>query len=180
ALTPSGGRHLYFRDPGNVRNSTDKLAVGVDVRGDGGYVVLPPSHDGLYEWVRDRDGYVDSTAELTKAWVEHLRTLSAPPAASAPLPAADPKVVAAALAVIPNGADVGWGDWNRVGMATFRATGGSADGFRAFDAWSAKWPHYDAAYTRNRWETYRRTPPQPDRCRNGFSPGRQSVARMAR
>ena len=130
------------------------------MRGDGGYVVLPPSHDGLYEWVRDRDGYVDSTAELTKAWVEHLRTLSAPPAASAPLPAAAPKVVAAALAVIPNGADVGWGDWNRVGMATFSATGGSADGFRAFDAWSAKWPRYDAAYTRNRWETYRRSPPK--------------------
>jgi Bifunctional DNA primase/polymerase, N-terminal/Primase C terminal 2 (PriCT-2) len=159
ALTPSGGKHLYFEDPGGIRSSTDKLGVGLDVRGDGGYVVLPPSHDGLYEWVRDAEGYVNRTAELPEAWVEHLRSLSAPPTASAPLPAADPKVVAAALAVIPNGADVGWGDWNRVGMATFSATGGSADGFRAFDAWSAKWPHYDAAYTRNRWETYRRSPP---------------------
>src|SRR5262249_30118990 len=159
ALTPSGGRHLYFQDPGTIRSSTDKLGLGVDVRGDGGYVVLPPSHDGLYEWVRDRDGYVHPTAELTKPWLEHLRTLSAAPAASAPLPAADPKVIAAALAVIPNGAEVGWGDWNRVGMATFRATGGSVEGFHAFDAWSAKWPLYDAAYTRNRWETYRRSPP---------------------
>jgi hypothetical protein len=129
------------------------------VRGDGGYVVLPPSHGGLYKWVRDGEGYVNHIAELPEAWVEHLRSLSAPPAASAPLPAADPKQVAAALAVIPNGAEVGWDDWNRVGMATFSATGGTADGFRAFDAWSAKWPHYDAAYTRNRWETYRRSPP---------------------
>jgi Bifunctional DNA primase/polymerase, N-terminal/Primase C terminal 2 (PriCT-2) len=159
ALTPSGGKHLYFKDPGGIRSSTDKLGVGVDVRGAAGYVVLPPSHDGLYGWVRDDDGYVNPTAELPKPWVEHLRSLSAPPAASAPLPAADPKAVAAALAVIPNGPEVGWGDWNRVGMATFRATGGSADGFRAFDAWSAKWPQYDAAYTRKRWETYRRSPP---------------------
>jgi hypothetical protein len=159
ALTASGGKHLYFDDPGGIRCSTDKLGVGLDVRADGGYVVLPPSHDGLYEWMRGDDGYVHRTAELPKAWVERLRSLSAPPAASAPLPAADPKAVAAALAVIPNGADVGWGDWNRVGMATFSATAGSADGFRGFDAWSAKWPHYDAAYTRRRWETYRRSPP---------------------
>lgn len=159
ALTPSGGKHLYFRHAEGIRSSTDKLGVGLDVRGDGGYVALPPSHGGLYKWVPDGDGYVNHMAELPEAWVEHLRSLSAPPAASAPLPPADPKVVAAALAVIPNGAEVSWGDWNRIGMATFRATSGSADGFRAFDAWSAKWPHYDAAYTRNRWETYQRSPP---------------------
>jgi bifunctional DNA primase/polymerase-like protein/primase-like protein len=159
ALTPSGGKHLYFEDPCGIRSSTDKLGVGLDVRSDGGYVVLPPSHDGLYEWVRDAEGYVNRTAELPEAWVEHLRSLSAPSGASTSPAAAEPKLIAAALAVIPNGADVGWGDWNRVGMATFRATSGSADGFRAFDAWSAKWPHYDAAYTRNRWETYRRSPP---------------------
>jgi hypothetical protein len=158
ALTPSGGQHLYFKNPGGIRSSTDKLGVGLDVRGDGGYVVLPPSY-GLYKWVFDEDGCVKRTAQLPKPWVEHLRSLSAPPAASASLPAADPKLVAAALAVIPNGVDVGWGDWNRVGMATFRATGSSADGFRAFDTWSAKWPHYDPAYTQNRWETYRRSPP---------------------
>jgi hypothetical protein len=159
ALTPSDGKHLYFKDPGGIRSSTDRLGVGLDVRGDGGYVVLPPSHGGLYEWVGDDDGHVNRTAELPNAWIEHLRSLSAPPPAPTPLPAADPKVVAAAFAVIPNGAGVGWGDWNRVGMATFSATGGSTDGFRAFDTWSAKWPHYDAAYTRRRWETYRRSPP---------------------
>ena len=39
--TPSGGEHLYFRLPLGVRvkNSQGKLAVGVDVRGFGGYVV---------------------------------------------------------------------------------------------------------------------------------------------
>jgi len=38
------GSHLYFQHPGHsVRNSARKLAPGLDVRGDGGYVVAPPS-----------------------------------------------------------------------------------------------------------------------------------------
>jgi len=43
--TPRGGKHLYFRLTGDadVRNSAGKLAVGVDVRGTGGYVMVPPS-----------------------------------------------------------------------------------------------------------------------------------------
>jgi hypothetical protein len=38
------GRHLFFRWPEReVRNSASKVAQGVDIRGDGGYVVVPPS-----------------------------------------------------------------------------------------------------------------------------------------
>jgi bifunctional DNA primase/polymerase-like protein/primase-like protein len=38
------GRHLYFRHPGKpVKNSASKLAEGLDIRGDGGFVVAPPS-----------------------------------------------------------------------------------------------------------------------------------------
>lgn len=46
ALTPRGGRHIYFQLPDGcvIRNSAGtKLGAGVDVRGDGGYVVAPPS-----------------------------------------------------------------------------------------------------------------------------------------
>ena len=44
-LTPSGGRHLYFRQPEGVRvkNSTGALGPGLDVRGDGGYGIGPGS-----------------------------------------------------------------------------------------------------------------------------------------
>lgn len=43
--TGGGGLHSYFRYPSGVtiRNSESKLALGVDVRGDGGYVIAPPS-----------------------------------------------------------------------------------------------------------------------------------------
>ena len=49
------GRHLYFAANGvRVRNSAGKLGPHLDVRGEGGYVILPPSvHQTgkLYEWV---------------------------------------------------------------------------------------------------------------------------------
>jgi hypothetical protein len=44
--TGSGGRHLYFsmlRVEPPIRNSAGLLGPGVDVRGEGGYVVAPPS-----------------------------------------------------------------------------------------------------------------------------------------
>jgi hypothetical protein len=53
ALTGGGGTHLFFALPGfAVRNRVGILA-GVDVRGDGGYIVAPPSRHasgGNYRW----------------------------------------------------------------------------------------------------------------------------------
>lgn len=43
--TGSGGRHFYFAHPGfDVPNDTGRrLGPGIDIRGDGGYVIAPPS-----------------------------------------------------------------------------------------------------------------------------------------
>lgn len=41
--TQSGGRHLLFIHAPGVRNSAGEIAPGVDVRGEGGYVIMPPS-----------------------------------------------------------------------------------------------------------------------------------------
>lgn len=55
SITPSGGRHHYFRlPPGKIwRCSVRQLAPNVDIRTDGGYAILPPSvrKDGRYKWV---------------------------------------------------------------------------------------------------------------------------------
>ena len=72
-LTGGGGRHLLFRHPGReVRNSVDKLGPGLDVRGDEGYIVAPPSiHDESgrpYRWTRALErGLVDPPAWLLEA-----------------------------------------------------------------------------------------------------------------
>jgi hypothetical protein len=52
--TGGGGLHYYFGHPGvKVSNSAGKVASGIDIRGDGGYVVAPPSlhvSGRAYEW----------------------------------------------------------------------------------------------------------------------------------
>jgi hypothetical protein len=53
--TPSGGRHLFFAAPDPpLGNSTGRLGPGIDTRGEGGYVLLPPSAlagaAGAYTW----------------------------------------------------------------------------------------------------------------------------------
>jgi len=44
-ITPSGGGHLHFKHPPGVRTKSNSkvLAPGIDLRGDGGYVIMPPS-----------------------------------------------------------------------------------------------------------------------------------------
>jgi hypothetical protein len=43
AVTGGGGRHLYFAHPGGQVRNRAGLAQGIDLRGDGGFVVAPPS-----------------------------------------------------------------------------------------------------------------------------------------
>jgi len=53
--TGGGGLHYYFAHPGvQVGNSAGKFGLGLDVRGDGGYVVAPPSvhvSGSAYTWL---------------------------------------------------------------------------------------------------------------------------------
>lgn len=43
-LTGGGGEHILFRHPATqIANSAGLLGAGIDVRGDGGYIVAPPS-----------------------------------------------------------------------------------------------------------------------------------------
>lgn len=48
-LTPSGGIHKWFKYSGEkIQSSISKIGDGLDIRGDGGYVIIPPSNG--YEW----------------------------------------------------------------------------------------------------------------------------------
>ncbi len=55
-LTGGGGRHLYFACAGPpVPNSAGRLGPGLDIRGESGYVLVPPSvhaAGGRYRWVQ--------------------------------------------------------------------------------------------------------------------------------
>ncbi len=43
ATTGGEGRHFYFAHPGSLIRNRAGLAQGIDLRGDGGYIVAPPS-----------------------------------------------------------------------------------------------------------------------------------------
>jgi hypothetical protein len=55
ASTGGGGQHSYFKHPGvPISNSASKLGPGIDVKGDRGYVVAPPSrhaNGNEYAWI---------------------------------------------------------------------------------------------------------------------------------
>lgn len=54
-LTPSGGKHLYFRYDPALRIPNRPLTTGIDVKTHGGYVLVPPSRTavGKYELFED-------------------------------------------------------------------------------------------------------------------------------
>jgi hypothetical protein len=167
AESPSGSRHLYFRWPEGltIKNATNAPAPGLDVRGEGGMVIAPPSlrETGAYRWVCE--------AEIAEApcW---LLQLVAGPADDKPQPQSsddiDPEAlgtlweIRAALSTIlreERNRSLDWQGWNNFGMATFRAAGGSEDGFALFDSFSQHSGEYDDVDTRKRWQGYHSCPP---------------------
>lgn len=81
--TGSGGRHYYFRQPGDgpvLRNSAGKLGRGLDIRGEGGQVVAPPSEHASgrrYSWAISPSDEI--VAELPAWIVAELSAAEAPP-----------------------------------------------------------------------------------------------------
>ena len=53
--TGTGGVHIYTDAMGrDFKNTADVIALGVDTKTDGGYVIIP-SGDGFYCWLTDPD-----------------------------------------------------------------------------------------------------------------------------
>jgi hypothetical protein len=170
AESPTGSQHWYFRHPkdGPIRLQTG-WREGIDVKGEGGMVLAPPSRKGTeaYRWVCE--------AEIAEAPAWLLRLVQATGAStggaeSTDIPAwiteADagrgaeseelPSLaeLEAAVAAIPNGSETDRDQWVAIGMA-IKACRGGEDGFAIFDTWSAKWPGYDAGKTREAWEGFK-------------------------
>ncbi len=81
AHTGSGGRHLYFTSPEPVRNDAGKkLGAGIDIRGEGGQVLAPPTlhpNGNPYTW--DTENHPDTTPIAhAPDWLIALLTPPAP------------------------------------------------------------------------------------------------------
>ena len=78
AITGGGGTHYYFRYANReMRCSNGKLASGVDVKADGGYVILPPSgHESGKSYFWDGDFDLDAVAEMPSWFLELTENVS--------------------------------------------------------------------------------------------------------
>lgn len=70
--TAGGGEHRLFRCAGRIRNSASEVGMEVDVRGEAGYIVIPPSvcEGKRYRWVKQQ---VMKPANLPTAWVAAVK-----------------------------------------------------------------------------------------------------------
>lgn len=80
-MTGGGGYQRFYRHPGGViKTSASLLGVGVDIRGDGGYVLVPPSvHPHIsrqYAWELSHHPEETALVDLPSAWVTLLQSPS--------------------------------------------------------------------------------------------------------
>ncbi|EKF43480.1 hypothetical protein NA8A_05593 [Nitratireductor indicus C115] len=137
--TRSGGRHYYFRHPGAGTSIVTKSDIlpGVDVRGDGGYVVAP-GNDGYR--VIDRRPIADAPEWLLRLVAKQgLPGVETIPEPINPLTTEEhAKALRRAEIYLSNlDANCDRDKWLSALMAVHAMTHGSAEGFEVADRWSA-------------------------------------------
>ena len=74
--TPSGGKHLYYYSPVEIRNDAGRrLGPGLDIRGEGGQVLAPPTaHPDGGNYLADLEYGFDKPPAEAPHWLIHLLT----------------------------------------------------------------------------------------------------------
>jgi hypothetical protein len=167
ALTPSGGRHLFFRMVPGIRNCVEKqggrgLGSGVDVRAEGGYVVAPPSRlveykahgAGTYRWL-----FPPMSPEFPKLPDWAVKMLTEPPVLRLvhsakpfqPRDCDEARIRSALFAIPPDDRTI----WCNVGMALKDHLGEA--GRKLWDEWSQKCADkYDPRDQEKNWRSFTR------------------------
>ena len=154
----TGGPHLIFNwtEEQPLRCSSGALPSGIEVKGQGGYIVAPPSRrKGRSYTVHSDIDPVDAPAWLVELILQG-RSLHETSYSSGPV-AEDFDELDEALSFVPND-DLDWDEWTAMGLRIFAATGGQ--GFDLFDAFSQRSEaKYEPHTTLERWEAIQSSPP---------------------
>jgi hypothetical protein len=148
-----GRYHYYFQYIKGVKSNSKKLGAHLDTRGDGGYVVAPPSRHATgstYSWLQAPDRVAlaewpeflnEKTKEKKKAGRPAKETFN-------PANPADVARVNEALTYISPDEEE---RWSQVGWILGRAYRQSDAGFAIYSAWAARSRKYDAKRTRGHY-----------------------------
>lgn len=168
--TPRTGWHLWYRQPDGVelRNTTGRIADGIDTRANGGYVVCYPSvtATGAYTAVSELDRAPEDLPPVPQWLLDELPDNK--PAAPKPetngtpinpqwvdhrplQQSDDAATVQAALSVLDP--DCSYDDWVKVGMAVHSVMPG-IDGEIAFDQWSRSGAKYVEGEPSRKWKSF--------------------------
>lgn len=174
AETPTGSIHYYFKQPLGVTIScsASKLGPGIDVRGDGGFIVAPPSERpgrGAYTWINNAVitdaptwllGLVRTGRQMPVIRNSELRAMMEADSGKGVslLPEDNTTIFAGmsrqdlelkirvALSVVPSD---DYDLWFRIGGAIFNGLGDA--GYAVFDEWSRESTKYDAKACERKW-----------------------------
>ena len=164
AITGSGGYHYLFAHPGGdlkIHNSVETRGRGLDVRGDGGYIIVAPSRHAsgrCYEWEASCHPKDTPLAPLPD-WLRAKLTESPRPATPPPdrrvghrIPPWELRRIQGALGFInPENYDV----WLQTGMA-LHSTGDDDQGLALWTEWAQVSPKFDLADHQRRWASFHR------------------------
>jgi hypothetical protein len=171
AVSPSGSVHRYFKTPIGleIRNSTSKLAAGVDIRGEGGMALCPPTrkNKGAYRWLNWGTPIAEAPAWL----VEAVTTKDSPAKDNPPetplqtvsnQPPPSIRELTAMVDAIANPAELAFDTWLKIGMAIWASVEDKTVGWELFNRFSARWEKpdgYNEANTEKKWDEICRSPP---------------------
>ena len=173
--TSRGGCHKIYRTvPGEycVTNN-NAVAPGVDLKGDGGYIIWWPAHGGAV---------TPGDIAPAPAWMMNYTGADGDSEGEAKLPLGlDDDAIDELLAMVPPASMGDRGPWIRLGMALHHETGGDLYGLQVWTDWSSRWPKYDGPENCEReWNTFGRGRRAAVTMRSyiprGWSPGRPTAS----
>jgi AAA domain-containing protein/bifunctional DNA primase/polymerase-like protein/primase-like protein len=157
------GSHFLFRAPPDVRIrcSAGKLADGVDVRGEAGYIIWWPATGLAASGPNIDELPAVPTRLLELLSTDALRTTSQLPSqGSHGSTATLDGLRRLEVALTKRDADCGYEEWVRIGMALHHESGGSEEGFRIWDEWSKRGTkkYQGADDLRTHWNSFSSVP----------------------
>ena len=155
AQTGGGGLHILFKhDPDRALVKPGK---GVDIKGDGGYIVVEPSghaSGGRYLWDADADPLEGQPIAEAPHWLSAPRQATVTRIGSAPRAVGflDPQRILDIRAALQHLDADDYHVWISVGMALHSTD--AAEAFGLWDAWAQRSPKYDQRAQLAKWASF--------------------------